>query len=74
MAQRTAPTAQKNPRQGWKDTMASERREEMQVQQDGPVNIMEMVTKKCEEMKREMLVEVETIRDREANLREQRSK
>ena len=27
------------------------------------MNIMEMVSKKCEEMKREMLVEVETIRD-----------
>ena len=30
---------------------------------DPPVNIMEMVTKKCEEKKREMLVEVESIRD-----------
>ena len=36
----------------------------MQVLQDPPVNIMEMVIKKCEEMEREMLVEVETIRDR----------
>ena len=35
----------------------------MRVQQDPPVNIMEMVTKKCEEMKREMLVEVKTIRE-----------
>ena len=35
----------------------------MQVQKEPPVNIVEMVTKKCEEMKREMLVEVETIRD-----------
>ena len=35
----------------------------MQVEQDPQVNIMEMVTKKCEEMKREMLVEVETIWD-----------
>ena len=35
----------------------------MQVQQDPPVNIMEMVTKKCEEIKREMLAEVETIRE-----------
>ena len=35
----------------------------MQVQQDPPVNIMEMVSKKCEEMKREMLAEVETIRE-----------
>ena len=35
----------------------------MQVQQDPPVNIMEMVAKKCEEMKREMVVEVETLRD-----------
>ena len=35
----------------------------MQVQQDPPVNIMVVVSKKCEEMKREMLAEVETIRD-----------
>ena len=35
----------------------------MQVRQDPPVNILEMVTKKCQEMKREMLVKVETIRD-----------
>ena len=63
MDEGAAPTALKNPWQGWKGTTANERREEMQVQQDSPVNIMEMVTKKCEEMKREMLVEVETIRD-----------
>ena len=61
--QGTAPTAQKKPWQGWKGTATNEKREEMQVRQDPPVNIMEMVTKKCEEMKREMLVEVETIRD-----------
>ena len=58
-----APATQKNPRQSWRGTAASDRREEMQVQQDPPVNITEMVSKKCEEMKREMLVEVETIRD-----------
>ena len=62
-AQGTAPAVQKNPWQGWKGTMTNEKREEMQVRQDPPVNIMEMVTKKCEEMKREMLVGVETLRD-----------
>ena len=62
-AQGTAPAAQKNPWQGWKGTTTNEKREEMQVRQDPPVNIMEMVTKKCEEMKREILVEVGTILD-----------
>ena len=46
MAQGAAPAAQKNPWQGWKGTTANERREDMQVQQDPPVNIMEMVSKK----------------------------
>ena len=49
MAQGAAPAAQKNLWQGWKGTTANERREEIQVQQDPPVNTMEMVTKKCEE-------------------------
>ena len=49
MAHGAAPAEQKKPWQGWKGTTANERREEMQVQQDPPVNIMEMVTKKCEE-------------------------
>ena len=62
-AQGTLSAAQKNPWQGWKGTTTNEKREEMQVRQDPPVNIMEMVTKKCEEMKREILVEVGTILD-----------
>ena len=42
---------------------ASDKPVKMQVQQDPPVNIMEMVSKKSEEMKREMMAEVETIRE-----------
>ena len=63
--QSTTPAIQKNPWQSWRGTGASDRLVEMQVQQDQPqpVNIMEMVEKKCEEIKREMRAEVETIRE-----------
>ena len=44
-AQWTTQTTQKNPWQSWKGTEASDKPEKMQVQQDPPVNIMEMVTK-----------------------------
>ena len=63
--QGTAPATQKNPWQSWRGIGASDKPVEMQVQQEQPqpVNIMEMVEKKCEEIKREMRAEVETIRD-----------
>ena len=54
-AQGAAPATQKNPRQSWRGTGISDRRGELQVQQDPQVNIMEMVSRKCEEMKQEML-------------------
>ena len=59
----TAPATQRNPWQSWRGTGVSDRLVEMQLQQDPRVNIMEMVSKKSEEMMREMLAEVETIRE-----------